>query len=91
VVTGRSFILYSRLDVEDNPVNCVYLFGDECRAQPLLDKQAGYYKPTEEDKTNFCRNTRMMRTCPRAGLYHEHLRAIGLEKSREASADLRSE
>jgi hypothetical protein len=75
-----SCILYSEMDVSDDPVNCVYFIGGECRAQPVLGKEEGYYKPNEEDKTNFCSNSRMMRTCPRAGLYHEHLRAIGLEK-----------
>ena len=85
------FILYSEVELGDDLVDCIYLFKDECRAQPIVDKKEGYYKPTEEDQKNFCRNTRLMRTCPRAGLYHEHLRAIGLEKSREASADLRSE
>jgi hypothetical protein len=76
----NSFILYSRVEVGEDLVDCVYLFKDGCRAQPILDKEAGYYKPTEEDKTRFCSNPRLMRTCPRAGLYHEHLRAIGLEK-----------
>ena len=78
----NSFILYSEVEVGDDLVNCIYLFKDECRAQPILGKEEGYYKPTEEDQNHFCRNTRPggFRMCPRAGLYREHLKAMGLEK-----------
>lgn len=89
-MTGRSFILYSRVEVGEDPVDCVYLFKDGCRAQPILDKEAGYYKPTEEDQRMYCRNHRQMRTCPRLQTYEIHLKAIGLEKSKEATADSRS-
>lgn len=86
----KSFVLYTVLEVEGELVNCIYFTNNECRAQPVVlgvSAMGEFYKPTEEDQSRFCRNTRMMRTCPRAGLYHEHLRAIGLEKSKEATAD----
>ncbi|MCJ7456095.1 hypothetical protein MUP07_05035 [Candidatus Bathyarchaeota archaeon] len=86
----NSFILYSRVEVGEDLVDCVYLFKDGCRAQPILDKEAGYYKPTEEDQKIFCRNQRRMRTCPRLQTYEIYLKAIGLEKPEKATADYRS-
>jgi len=76
-----SCILYSEMDVSDDTVNCVYLVKDECRAQPILDKEEGYYKPIERDRERFCSGRVInFRACPRFQAYQDHLRAIGLEK-----------
>ena len=76
-----SYALYSEMDVSDDPVNCVYLFKDECRAQPFVDKEEGYYKPIDEDRKRFCSmRASNFRGCPRFQAYQDHLRAIGLEK-----------
>jgi hypothetical protein len=75
-----SCILYSELDVEDNPVNCLYLIKGECRAQPFVNKEEGYYKPDQHDQQVYCKNGRDMQACPRLVAYQTHLKAIGLEK-----------
>jgi hypothetical protein len=81
-MAGRSFILYSEVDVGENPVECVYLMSGECRAQPVLSKETGYYKPTEEDRKTFCTNRYHMRECPRLQSYEVHLKALGLEREK---------
>ena len=79
-MTKGSCILYAEVEVGDGLVDCVYLFKDECRAQPILDKGVGYYKPTEEDRRIYCTNHRRMRGCPRLQSYETYLKAKGLEK-----------
>lgn len=81
-MTKGSCILYSEIDLGENSVECVYLFKDECRAQPIVEREIGFYKVNEDDVRRFCKSTAPsgFRTCPRAMLYHEHLKAIGLEK-----------
>ena len=81
----KSFVLYTVLEVEGELVNCIYFANNECRAQPVVlgvSAMGEFYKPTEEDQTRFCRNTRSVgfRTCPRLLTYQGHLKAIGLEK-----------
>jgi hypothetical protein len=83
----KSFVLYTILEVEGNLVNCVYLINGQCWAQPFATHMHGgpaieLYKPTEDEQKRFCTNTGRegFRICPRAGLYHEYLRAKGLEK-----------
>lgn len=75
----NSFILYSEVELEDDLVDCIYLFKDKCRAQPIVDKEEGYYKPTDEDRKRFCSmRANEFRACPRFQAYQDHLRAIGL-------------
>jgi len=79
----ESFILYSVIDVGDNPVDCVYLDKDDCRAVPYLPKYKEYYKPTEEEQKEFCKNPdnpRNFLACSRLQAYQNHLKAIGVEK-----------
>ena len=79
-----TFIIYSEVDVGPDAMDCVYFFEDECRAQPFMDKTEGYYKPTQEDQTGFCRNPDPTgsHTCPRAEAYRIHLRMINLNGPR---------
>ena len=92
---GKSFVLYTEVHVEGDLVNCNYLIKGQCWAQPFAERgkmKAGnyesvgadieFYKPTEDDQRRFCANTGRegFRMCPRAGTYHEYLRAKGLEK-----------
>jgi hypothetical protein len=82
----KSFILYSEVELGDDLVDCIYLFKDECRAQPIVDKKEGYYKPTGEDKAHFCSMKAMdFRSCPRFQAYQDHLRAIGLNPEEHTS------
>jgi hypothetical protein len=88
---GKSFLFYTEVYVEGDLMNCVYLNNGQCWAQPFaprttLDRQAAVdqielYKPTGDEQTRFCTNTRPagFRTCPRAMLYHDYLRARGLD------------
>jgi hypothetical protein len=73
-------ILYSEVDVGGDMVDCIYLVKDECRAQPFVDVTKVYYKPTEQEKKDYCRSGSPQRNCPRFVGYQEHLKAIGLVK-----------
>jgi hypothetical protein len=75
----RSFILYTEVEIEDNAVDCVYLFKDGCHAQPFLDKETGYYKPEDDDRKTFCTNRYHVRECPRLQSYEVYVKALGLE------------
>ena len=39
-----------------------------------------YYKPTEQEKKDYCRSGSPQRNCSRFVSYQAHLKAIGLEK-----------
>ena len=82
----NTYILYHEVEVKGEPVDCIYLNGDECRAQPYSQRVKGamegmlFYKPNEEDKKRFCQLASQFKECPRFVAYQNHLRAIGLEK-----------
>jgi hypothetical protein len=86
-VTENSFILYSEVDLEDNPVDCIYLVKDECRAQPFVGPDKEYYKPTSEDQKDFCKNRENVKACPRLQSYRRHLAMFSLRRGEAASLD----
>jgi len=77
----RSYILYSKIDVGENPVQCIYFLTDVCMAQPFAPgEKGGFYEPTEDDQTRYCKNPGNFPACARLLAYQGHLKAIGLEK-----------
>ena len=81
----NSFILYSEVVIEDNPVDCIYFINGQCWAQPFATRthtgpDIEFYKPTDEDQKNYCKEIRNFQTCPRFLAYQGHLRAMGLKK-----------
>jgi hypothetical protein len=75
-----SFVVYAEVDLEDNPVDCIYLVKGECRAQPFVDTVTReYYRPTDQEQRDYCRSTINVRTCARLQTYQDHLKAKGFE------------
>jgi len=82
---GKSFIFYTEVHVEGKLMDCIYLNGDQCRAQPYIQEVIGrvgdtmrFYKPTEEDKNTFCKQPDF-EGCPRFKAYQDDLKARGLK------------
>lgn len=83
----KTYIIYNEISVESELVDCIYLNGGECRAQPFIAKMPGrmgeelnFFKPIEDDQNRYCKKTEGFQFCPRFKAYQEHLRAIGFQK-----------
>jgi hypothetical protein len=75
----RRYILYSEIQLGENQVDCIYFVSGVCMATPT-SVGGDYYKPTEQDQKDWCKNIAKFKTCPRFTGYQEHLRAVGLQK-----------
>lgn len=81
----KSFLVYNIIEVEGEPVDCIYLTKGECRAQPFARVGFGrggfaFYTPTETEQVKYCNNGPEFKACPRFVAYQDHLKAIGLVK-----------
>lgn len=72
----KSYIFYSERLMSGEPVDCVYLLKGSCRAQPFFFNESDYYKPTEDEKKEFCLNLGRFRQCPRLMAYQAHLQVV---------------
>jgi hypothetical protein len=82
----KSYVRYTILHVEDELMNCIYFVQDHCTAQPHAVANAnfpsaGYYKPTDDERKEFCNNAGIADTCPRFKQYKLYLGMTGLDKT----------
>jgi len=59
-------------------MDCGYFVNGDCTVPPF-GAHGHYYKPTEEEKKQFCKSEKF-NTCPRFTAYQNHLKAVGLQK-----------
>ena len=52
-------------------MDCFYLVGDYCRAQPSGEE---FYKPTSEEKITICQNALKFKDCKRLKTHDMYLR-----------------
>lgn len=55
-------------------MQCIYFDGEKCLANPRIPALVGIYKPTQEDKQNYC-TTGAFNTCPRCVATVEYMKA----------------
>jgi hypothetical protein len=64
-------------------MDCIYLNCDHrgigyCHAQPIRKGEAVvWYKPTDEELKNYCRNSEKFGSCPRYMAFEDYLESIG--------------
>ncbi len=82
---NKSYVVYTEILTNGEPMDCVYLLTRYCTAQVArmagkIPSAAGYYKPTDEERKSFCNNSNEFRACPRFVAFQMHLSAKGLTK-----------
>jgi hypothetical protein len=75
--TPKTYIFYSEMTLFDEPMQCIYLVNEACRAQPFIDSQSGFYKPTEDEKKTICLDPSQFMSCPRLYQYQAFLEKGG--------------
>lgn len=77
---AKSYIFYTEVMMDGEPMQCVYLVKNDCRAQPFAVNTSEYYEPTEDEKKSICIVPVEFMRCPRFRQYESFLDKAGLKR-----------
>ena len=68
----KRYLIHTEILVSGDPMQCIYLSGGHCMAEPIRSSMLDPYKPTEEDQKALC-ITSDFDECPRFEAFQDHL------------------
>jgi hypothetical protein len=73
----KSYIFYTELIMSGEPMECIYLLREACHAQPFITHEADFYKPTQDERKEYCLDLSRFNACPRLLQYQIFLANTG--------------